>query len=126
MSVAVIFSDSHRAAPSISPPQSEEKVRHAVMMANMEASMFWGMTYIILMVIGRTARLMKMDWLKSISIRLMVQSLMPQAKVHLTTFAYMKHVCRDCKIKERVMSFHAEYFIKKLINMMVPIKLPID
>lgn len=110
----------------MSPPQSDENVKHAVMIANMDASMFCGMTYIILIVMGRTARQMNMDWLNSIITRLMLQSLKPHASVHLSTLAYIRLVCNICKIKEMAMSFHAEYFIRKLMNMIVPIRLPID
>lgn len=126
MSSEVMLSDWQRAAPSMSPPQSDEKVKHAVMIANMDASIFCGITYIILMVMGRTARQMKTDWLNSMSVRLTVQSVRPQATVHLSTLAYKRHVCTVYKINEIAMSFHAEYFMSKLMNMIVPIKLPID
>ena len=126
MSVEVIYRYSHSAAPSMSPPQSDEKVRQAVMIANIDASMFYGITYIIFIVIGSTARQVKIDWLKSIKNKFIVQSLKPQVSVHRTTFAYMRHVWKPCKIKEKAISFHAENFIKKLRNIMVPIKLPVD
>jgi len=72
----------------MSPAQSVEKVIAAVTIANILASIFFGITHIIITVIGRTERLIMVALPIIIRKIFRCKSLIPQAKFNLLMLAY--------------------------------------
>ena len=118
----VIPNTEQKMAPIVSLAQSDEKVMQVDTIANIDASMQSGITYVIYMVIGTTARHVNVALSTNMRNAFKCQSDMdhhlrfaPEDSTltfHLIKLAYIKQVCTICISKDIFINFHVCTLVK--------------
>ena len=136
MSSEVMPKKEQKIAPMVSLAQSEEKVIHVDTIANIDASISSGITYVIYIVMGTTARQVNVALSMNISRAFSCQSEMDHQRLFAPAesypifqrikFAYIKHVVITCTQREILMSFQVCTLVKYYANICMPIMAPAD